>query len=166
MVVSTGVGGGLIVDGAPVSGFSGNAGHIGQLRLRARGPGAPATDGTLEARASGPSTVAWARAQGWAGSTGEDLARAYAEADPIAVAAVRRSAGAVGEAIASVATLLDLEVAVIAGGFAGVTPDYLDLVRAAVHESAVFDYARRVRVAASGLDGNGPLIGAAALVLR
>ena len=166
MVVSTGVGGGLIVDGAPVSGFSGNAGHIGQLRLRARGAGAPATDGTLEARASGPSTVAWARARGWAGATGEDLARAYAGADPIAVAAVRRSAGAVGEAIASVATLLDLEIAVIAGGFAGVTPDYLDLVRASVVEAAVFDYARTVRVAASGLDGDGPLVGAAALVLR
>jgi glucokinase len=166
MVVSTGVGGGLIVDGAPVSGFSGNAGHIGQLRLRARGAGAPATHGTLEARASGPSTVAWARTRGWAGSTGEDLARANADADPIAVAAVRRSAGAVGEAIASVATLLDLEVAVIAGGFAGVSPDYLDLVRAAVQDAAVFDYARRVRVAASGLDGDGPLIGAAALVLR
>jgi glucokinase len=166
MVVSTGVGGGLIVDGAPVSGFSGNAGHIGQLRLRARGAGAPVTDGTLEARASGPSTVAWARARGWAGSTGEDLARAYAHADPIAVAAVRRSAGAVGEAIASVATLLDLEIAVIAGGFAGVSPDYLDLVRASVAEAAVFDYARRVRVAASGLDGDGPLIGAAALALR
>lgn len=166
MVVSTGVGGGLIVDGARVAGFSGNAGHIGQLRLRERAPGAPATDGTLESRASGPSTVAWARARGWTGTTGEDLAGAYAAADPVALAAVRRSAGAVGEAIASVATLLDLEVAVVAGGFAGVSADYLDLVRAAVLDSAVFDYARRVRVAASGLDGDGPLIGAAALVLR
>ena len=79
---------------------------------------------------------------------------------------MRRSAGAVGEAIASVATLLDLEVAVIAGGFAQVADDYLDLVRAAAQDAAVFDYARRVRVAASGLDGHGPLIGAAGLVLR
>ena len=166
MVVSTGVGGGLIIDGSPVTGISGNAGHIGQLRLRERAPGAPATDGTLEALASGPSAVAWARAEGWAGSTGEELAQAYAAADPVAVAAVRRSAGAVGEAIADVATLLDLEIAVIAGGFAQVAADYLDLVRASAQEAAVFDYARKVRVAASGLDGHGPLIGAAALVLR
>ena len=166
MVVSTGVGGGLIIDGSPVTGISGNAGHIGQLRLRERAPGAPATDGTLEALASGPSAVAWARAEGWAGSTGEELAQAYAAADPVAVAAVRRSAGAVGEAIADVATLLDLEIAVIAGGFAQVAADYLDLVRASAQEAAVFDYARQVRVAASGLDGHGPLIGAAALVLR
>ena len=166
MVVSTGVGGGLIIDGSPVTGISGNAGHIGQLRLRKRAPGAPVTDGTLEALASGPSAVAWARAEGWAGSSGEELAQAYAAADPIAVAAVSRSAGAVGEAIANVATLLDLEIAVIAGGFAKVADDYLDLVRASAQEAAVFDYGRRVRVAASGLDGHGPLIGAAALVLR
>lgn len=166
MVVSTGVGGGLIIDGSPVTGISGNAGHIGQLRLRKRAPGAPVTDGTLEALASGPSAVAWARAEGWAGSSGEQLAQGYAAADPIAVAAVSRSAGAVGEAIANVATLLDLEIVVIAGGFAKVADDYLDLVRASAQEAAVFDYARRVRVAASGLDGHGPLIGAAALVLR
>jgi glucokinase len=166
MVVSTGIGGGLIIDGAAATGVSGNAGHIGQLRLRERATGAPATDGTLEALASGPSTVAWARTQGWPGSTGEELASAYRAADPIAVAAVRRSAGAVGEAIASVATLLDLEIAVIAGGFARVAEDYLDLVRAAVQDAAIFDYAQKIRVAASGLDGDGPLIGAAALVLR
>lgn len=166
MVVSTGVGGGLIIDGAPVRGVSGNAGHIGQLRLRERASGALATDGTLESLASGPNTVAWAQAHGWAGETGEQLAESYAASDPTAIAAVRRSATAVGEAIASVATLLDLEVAVVAGGFARVADDYLDLVRDAARGAAVFDYARRVRVAASGLDGHGPLIGAAALVLR
>ena len=166
MVVSTGIGGGLVVDGALVTGISGNAGHIGQLRLRERAPGAPQTDGTLESIASGPASVAWARAHGWTGSTGEEIASAYADGEPVAIAAVRRSAAAVGEAIADVATLLDLEVAVIAGGFARVAEDYLDLVRAAAQDAPVFDYARRVRVEASGLHGDGPLIGAAALVLR
>ena len=166
MVVSTGVGGGLIIEGRPLTGLSGNAGHIGQLRLRERAAGAPATDGTLEALASGPSAVAWAREAGWTGSTGEALAVSYAAGDAVAVAAVRRSAGAVGEAIASVATLLDLDVAVVAGGFAQVSDDYLDLVRRSAAEAAVFEYARRVRVSASGLDGHGPLVGAAALVLR
>lgn len=166
MIVSTGVGGGLVIDGMPVTGLSGNAGHIGQLRLRERQQGSPATDGTLEAIASGPSTVAWARAHGWSGTSGEELAVAYAGGDQTAVAAVRRSAGAVGEAIASVSTLLDLDVAVVAGGFSNVAPDYIDLVAAAAAESSVFDYARRVRVVTTGLDGRGPLVGAASLVLR
>lgn len=166
MIVSTGVGGGLVIDGMPVTGRSGNAGHIGQTRLRARRDGAPNTDGTLEALAAGPPTVAWAREQGWTGTTGEELAAAYAAGDPVAVAAVRRSAAAVGEAIASVSTLLDLDVAVIAGGFANVAPDYIDLVRAAADDIAVYDYVRRVRIEPTGLDGRGPLIGAASLVLR
>jgi glucokinase len=166
MVVSTGVGGGLVIDGSPVSGASGNAGHIGQLRLRDRAAGAPATDGTVEAVASGPGAVAWAQAQGWSGSTGEEIASAYAAGDPIAVAAVQRSAAAVGQAIADVATLLDLEVAVIAGGFARVSDDYLDLVRSAAQDAAILGYARRVRIEPSGLHGDGPLIGAAALILH
>lgn len=166
MVVSTGVGGGLVIDGMPVTGISGNAGHIGQIRLRARGDGAPATEGTLESIASGPSTVAWAKEHGWNGSTGEDLAAAYAHDDPVAIAAVARSAEAVGEAIASVTTLLDLDVAVVAGGFSAVAADYIDRVRAAASASAVFDYARRVEIVPSGLDGRGPLVGAASLVLR
>ncbi len=166
MVVSTGIGGGLIIDGAPVTGRSGNAGHIGQVRLRERPPGSPPTDGTLETLASGPHTVHWARTQGWTGYTGEELAASYAAGDPVAVAAVRRSASAVGEAIASVATLLDLEIAVIAGGFARVAGDYLDLVRASAQDAAPFEYVRRLRVTASGLGDHGPLVGAAALVLR
>lgn len=166
MVVSTGVGGGLIIEGMPVTGVSGNAGHLGQTRLRARSDDEPATAGTLEAIASGPSSVAWARSQGWAGDTGEALAQAYAAGEPVAVAAVRRSAGALGEAIASVSTLLDLDAAVIAGGFVAVAPDYLQLVRASATANTVFAYAKRVRIVPSGLDGRGPLVGAAALVLR
>ena len=166
MIVSTGVGGGLVIDGMPVTGVSGNAGHIGQVRLRRRADGQPNTDGTLEAIAAGPPSVAWARARGWSGATGEDLARDYAAGDEVAIAAVRRSAAAVGEAIASVSTLLDLDAAVVAGGFSNVAPDYIELVRAAADEIAVFDYSRRVRIAATGLDGRGPLVGAASLVLR
>ncbi len=166
MVVSTGIGGGLIIDGMPVTGVSGNAGHLGQTRLRGRSDADDATVGTLEAIASGPSSVAWARSQGWVGETGEALAEAYAAGEPVAVAAVRRSAGAVGEAIASTSTLLDLDTAVIAGGFAAVARDYLDLVRASADANTVFAYAKRVRIVASGLDGRGPLIGAAALALR
>jgi glucokinase len=164
MIVSTGVGGGVISGGAVVSGFSGNAGHIGQVEV----PGFTDVDApcTLEEIAAGPHTVAWAQARGFEGSTGEDLARAYAEKDRIAVAAVTRSGTAIGRAIASVSTLLDLEVVVIGGGFARVTPDLFDIIRTAIDRYSRFDYARRVEVLPTGLDTDGPLIGAAALVYR
>lgn len=164
IVVSTGVGGGLVLGGRPVSGATGNAGHLGQTFVRTI-EGDPAA-ATLEAVAAGPGSVAWAREQGWTGETGLDLAASYREGDAVAAAAVRRSAAAVGQAIAAAATLCDLEAVAIAGGFAKVADDYVDLVRAAAHESALHAYARRCRIVPSGLDGDGPLLGAAALALR
>jgi glucokinase len=164
MIVSTGVGGGVISGGTVVAGFSGNAGHIGQVEV----PGFTDVDApcTLEEIAAGPHTVAWARSRGFEGETGEDLARAYAEKDRIAVAAVTRSGTAIGRAIASVSTLLDLELVVIGGGFARVTPDLFDIIRTAIDRYSRFDYARRVEVLPTGLDTDGPLIGAAALIYR
>jgi glucokinase len=164
ITVSTGVGGGLIVNGRLLSGGTGNAGHIGQIQIATRTPGETSESVTLEVLASGPHTVAWAKAQGWSGERGEDLARDYAAGDETAVAAVRRSATALGEAITSVTTLLDLDVAAVGGGFSRVSADYLDLVRRVIDEAAYNRYATRIRVVPSGLSDESPLIGAAALV--
>ncbi|MCK2030455.1 ROK family protein [Microbacterium galbinum] len=158
IVVSTGVGGGFVVNGAYIPGASGNAGHLGQIR---REGGL-----TLEEIASGPASVTWAQQQGWVGSTGEDLARDSAAGDAIARAAIERSAKAVGEALADAATLVDLDVVAIGGGFSRVSDDYIELVQEALTASAVHEYSRRARVVRSGLGDEGPLIGAAALVLR
>ncbi|MGB4780085.1 ROK family protein, partial [Microbacterium sp.] len=73
-VVSTGVGGGIVSDGRLIAGGSGNAGHLGQMIVADIEGDAAAS--TLEERASGPHTVAWAQAQGWPGTTGEELAAA------------------------------------------------------------------------------------------
>lgn len=163
MVVSTGVGGGLIINGQPFTGRSGNAGHIGQVRIQARESG-DVHSGTVEDLASGPRTVQWARQRGWKGFDGVELARAYVDGDPIARAAVQRSTNAIGNVIASISTLLDIEVAVIAGGFVQVAPDYVSLVTAAVHRDSVFPHSADVVISPTGLSGSGPLIGAAALV--
>ncbi len=158
IVVSTGVGGGFVVNGAYVPGASGNAGHLGQVR---REGGL-----TLEEIASGPASAAWAQAQGWTGATGEDLARDAAAGDVIARAAIERSARAVGESLADAATLVDLDTVAIGGGFSRVSEDYIELVQAALTASAAHEYSRRTRVVRSGLGDEGPLIGAAAFVLR
>ncbi|KTR93286.1 ROK family transcriptional regulator [Microbacterium testaceum] len=165
IVVSTGVGGGFVLDGRPMGGASGNAGHLGQTFVRTILDGEVVAS-TLEAVAAGPGTVAWARSQGWEGETGLDLAASYRSGDEIATAAVARSATAVGQAIAAAATLCDLEAVAIAGGFSQVADDYIDRVRVAAHAASVHEYARRCRITGSGLDGDGPLLGAAALALR
>ncbi len=163
-VVSTGVGGGIISDGRLVSGRSGNAGHIGQMVVtEIDGDAAPST---VEQLASGPHIVTWARSQGWTGATGEELAAAYRAGDDLARAAVARSAHAIGVGLANAATLLDLELAVVGGGFSFVADDFTEQIEAAVRTASVNAYAARLRVVRAGLGGDAPLIGAAALVHR
>ncbi len=163
-VVSTGVGGGIVSDGRLVSGASGNAGHLGQVVIEQ--DAADLVAGTVEGIASGPRTVEWARGRGWTGETGEELAAAYALGEPLAVAAVTRSANAVGVGLANAATLLDLRLAVIGGGFSLVAEDYPALVEDAVRAHAVNAYAARLRVVRAALADEAPLIGAGALVHR
>lgn len=165
MVVSTGVGGGLLVDGRTIAGPSGNAGHIGHVQVAGHDERcACGARGCLEAIASGPRTVAWARREGWQGETGEELAASARAGDPIARAAIERSATAVGEAIASTSALLDLDVVAIGGGFSHVADDYIDIVARTVAGHSDFAFVTSTRVVRSGLSGEGPLIGAAALV--
>ncbi|MBC7590104.1 MAG: ROK family protein, partial [Salinibacterium sp.] len=62
--------------------------------------------------------------------------------------------------------LVDLDVVAIGGGFSHVTPDLFDFIRGAIALRAPFPFVAKVRVIASGLSGEGPLIGAAALIHR
>lgn len=167
MIVSTGVGGGLILGGRTVPGPTGNAGHIGHVEIGGHEDACPCGgSGCLEAVASGPRTVAWANGQGWVGETGEELAASAAAGDPIALRAVERSGRAIGRAIASAASLVDLDVVAIGGGFSHVSPLLFEHARAAVAERATFGYVTRLRIVPSALSGEGPLIGAAALIHR
>jgi glucokinase len=165
MVVSTGIGGGLILGGRTVPGPTGNAGHIGHVEVGGF-PDRCACGGTgcVETIASGPKSVAWAQSQGWKGSTGEDLGAGYAAGDAIAIEAVKRSGRAIGQAIASATALDDLELVAIGGGFSHVTPDLFDFIRSAIAERTAFEFVTKVKVVPSGLSSEGPLIGAAALI--
>ncbi|WP_221583296.1 ROK family protein [Microbacterium sp. G2-8] len=161
IVVSTGVGGGIVVGGVPIGGSTGNAGHLGQTHAAEHGG-----ELTLEEIASGPASVQWAQLAGWRGSTGEQLAEDARRSDRIAREAIVRSARAVGRALADASTLLDLEVIAISGGFSFASDDYVDLVEASLRDWAVLPYAQATRVVRSGLGPDGPLVGAAALALR
>jgi len=167
MIVSTGVGGGLILQGSAIAGPTGNAGHIGHVEVGGfDDPCLCGGTGCVEAVASGPKTVAWANRQGWVGDTGEDLSAAYAAGDPIAIAAVQRSGRAIGQAIASATALTDIEIVAIGGGFSRVTPDLFHYIREAIDARSAWGFVTKVRVVPSSLSDAGPLIGSAALVHR
>jgi glucokinase len=66
LVVSTGVGAGLILDGALRTGPSGNAGHLGHITVDMEGDDCPCgSRGCLEIFASGTSIARWAVQNGW-----------------------------------------------------------------------------------------------------
>lgn len=158
LVVSTGVGGGLIIDGNPVVGITGNAGHLGQMLLAD-----PDTAGTttVEEVASGPHVLRWAAGRGLERTSGQMLASDYQRGHPVAIRAIHRSVHAIAHALTNLSTVLDISVAVVGGGFSRVAPDYAALVQARVRELAPLEYARQLRVVPTSLGDDGPLLGAA-----
>ena len=171
ITVSTGVGGGLILDGRLYHGASGNAGHVGHVVVEPDGPVcACGGRGCVEAIASGPNAVRHALDDGWRPqpgvvADGVALAAAAAAGDQVALRNVARAGRAVGTAIASCANLLDLEVAAIVGGFSQSGPSFWDPLREAFRAHAGFPFAAACRVVPGQLTDTAGLLGAAAFVL-
>jgi glucokinase len=170
MVVSTGVGGGLVVGGRLVDGRSGNAGHVGHVVVDPEGPGcACGGRGCLEAVASGPRLAAWALQQGWVPGGAEADARQLAAdaraGNALAARAFERAGHAVGVAVASATHLCDLEVVAVGGGLAQAGPLLFEPLQRAVRRHARMDFTRTLRVEPAHLGQEAGLLGAAALHL-
>ena len=152
MVVSTGVGGGIVLDGRLLDGADGNAGHIGHVIVVPGGRRcACGGRGCLEAEASGPSIAA---------ITGQPAALAGPEV-------IARTGRLVGQAVASVANLLDLKLALVAGSVAlGYGAPFFAAAQAELDADARLTYSRGARIRPGGLGADGPLIGAAAVGFR
>ena len=152
MVVSTGVGGGIVLDGRLVDGAGGNGGHIGHVIVRPGGRrcGCGAR-GCLEAEASGS---AIARRTG----------RPPQEAGP---EVVRHAGRMVGRAVGSVANLLDLPLAVAGGSVAlGFGAPFFAAAQEEIDAVCRIEFAVGTRIVPSTLGADGGLVGAAAVGFR
>jgi glucokinase len=168
MVVSTGVGGGIILGGRVVVGASGNAGHIGHVSADPDGPLCVCGGtGCVEAIASGPSIVRWAESNGFTGGDGTaaGVARAAAGGEEVAAAAFRRAGAALGLVIAGAVTLLDLDLVVVGGGVQAAGDTLFEPLALAYTRYATLGFAVRPRVVPAQLGGAAGLLGAAAVVL-
>lgn len=170
ITVSTGVGGGLIVDGRVRPGPSGNAGHIGHLVVDVDGPPcACGGRGCVEALAAGPAIVRWALEQGWTApepggvASTTALVAAARAGDPVAVAAFDRAARALAAAVAGTAALVDVQLAVVSGGVAQAGDVLFEPLRRHVAEYARLSFTDDVRVVPSPLGRAACLTGAAYL---
>jgi len=167
MVVSTGVGGGVIIDGCVVPGTTGNAGHIGHVSVDPFGPTCVCGGtGCLEAIASGTNIAAWARAHGSDAIDAAEVAEQARRGNAVAMATFRRAGEAIGLAVAGAVTMLDLDVVVIGGGVAGAGSLLFDPIADSYSKFARLGYAASPRVVPALLGGDAGLIGAAAVVLH
>jgi glucokinase len=151
MVVSTGIGGGIVLNGRLLDGADGNAGHIGHVIVEPGGTQcACGAHGCLEAEASGTAIRRL---------TGGDPKGAPA-------AVIARAGTLVGRGIASVANLLDIELAVVSGSVAlGYGEPFFHAAQAEIDARCQLDFSRGTRVVPGALGADGPLIGAAAVAL-
>ncbi|MEV4114513.1 ROK family protein [Nonomuraea sp. NPDC049695] len=172
IVVSTGIGGGLVIDGRPLLGTSGNAGHVGHMSID---PGGERCEcggrGCVERYSSGPNLARWALDNGWSPSSGQAdekadaraLARDAAAGDPIAVAAFERGARALAGMIASTAAAVEITTVVVGGGVSAAGRVLFDPLERMLDDVAGLAFVRAVRVHQSTLGVQAALAGAARL---
>jgi glucokinase len=147
LVVSTGVGGAMVLDGRLIDGDSGNAGHVGHLNVVPEGRACSCGGrGCLEAEASG-----WAieAATGRAPEHADESVR-------------RRTATLVGRAIGTLASVLDFSHCFVAGSVAlGYGDDFFATATLSARQMATMSYSKDLRVSRSALGASGPILGAA-----
>jgi len=178
MVVSTGVGGGVVVDGGLHYGASGNAGEIGHTIVSTYGPRCPCgAIGCVTAYASGRGLAARALAALRRGSrsvladlprdavTAQTIAAAAAAGDALAARLMCDAGVALGRAIANAANLFDLDRVVIGGGIAQADALLFPPLHRELRERARLPFLADLAVLPASLGIEAGVIGAASLAL-
>jgi predicted NBD/HSP70 family sugar kinase len=160
--LSAGIGLGLVLAGRPFGGSSGIAGELGHVRVSREGPICRCGNrGCLEMLAS-PSAVA--RLLGPDVSVPQMLELAT-KGDRGARRAVAEAGELIGEALATLVTLLNPKLIVVGGDLATTGDVVLDPIRQAIARYSVPPAAEEVRVVRGELGDLAEVLGAAALVL-
>ncbi|MEI6855112.1 MAG: ROK family protein [Acidimicrobiaceae bacterium] len=147
MVVSTGIGGGIVVDGRLLDGETGNSGHVGHINV--------VPDGNL--CSCGARGCLEAEASGWAieAMTGKSPKDASSETRS-------RTAELVGRGIGSLCSVLDISNCYVAGSVAlGFGDEFFHAATKAARSVARLQYSDHLKIERSGLGDEGPLLGAA-----
>ncbi|MBW8703608.1 N-acetylglucosamine repressor [Streptomyces sp. MBT84] len=164
--VSTGIGAGVVVDGHIYRGIDGGAGDIGHIRVPA---GAEAlcrcgSYGCLAAVASGGAVARRLAEAGVPAASGSDVRDLLTAGHPEAAALAREAGRHVGDVLATVVTLLNPGVLMIAGDLAG-TP-FLTGLRELLYQRALPRSTAHLDVVTSRLGERAGLVGAGALVVE
>lgn len=175
VTLSTGIGGGVLIDGRLLLGHGGFAAEIGHMVMLINGQ-----ELRFEQAAAGPALAKQARERIEQGAESiitqlvqGDLSRidskivgqAAAQGDALALEIVQRAGRLIGLGLTSLLHLFNPEIVVIGGGVSKMGSLLLDPMRAAIRESVIYEgYIDRLRIEMAALGEDVSIIGAAALV--
>ncbi|MCF4138222.1 ROK family protein [Streptomyces sp. Tue 6430] len=162
--VSTGIGAGVVVDGGIFRGVDGGAGDIGHIRVGSEALCRCGSRGCLAAVAGGGAVARRLAGTGVPAASGSDVRDLLAAGHPGAAALAREAGRQVGDVLATVVTLLNPGVLMIAGDLAGTS--FVTGVRELLYQRALPRSTARLEVVTSRLGERAGLLGAGALVVE
>ncbi len=168
VVVGTGVGAAMIIDGQLFRGAHNSAGEIGHTTLDLNGePCQCGSRGCAETYLSGPwlarryQRLLTAAGQTATGVTGGVVAQAAAAGDPVALQVMQDAGRALGASVATMAMLTDVDLYVIGGSVAKAGDLLLAPARAAAPHYCFASVSSRIRILPTALHDDGPVLGCA-----
>ena len=180
ITVSTGIGGGIIIDGKLYTGVSGSAGEIGHMTIDVNGPRCNCGNtGCLEVLASGKAVAREAQRAITQGTktiilelaegepqniTAQTVSAAAQKGDELASAIISKAATYLGVGMVNLVNAFNPEMIIVGGGMAKMGDMLLDTARKVVAERAFHLPTQQVRIVPSQLGDNAAVLGAAALV--
>ncbi len=163
VTVSTGIGGGVVVDGHLLRGNRGMAGHIGHMMIAPDGPRCGCGGiGCFEALASGTNFAIAGQAKGFA--DGAAIVEAARKGNKAALELVRQEADYLGYGFASLIHLFSPERLVIGGGVSKALDLMQTQIRAKIADIVMPPF-RGCELVAAQLGDNSGIVGAAALAM-
>ena len=182
MTVSTGIGGGIIINGALYMGKAGSAGEIGHMVIDVNGPRCNCgNNGCLETLASGTAVAREMSARLGKGDssivrdtvsgrlqdiTAEMVSKAAEQGDTVAVEVIHQAGVYLGVGLANLVNIFNPELIIIGGGFAKVGSRLLDPAISEMKRRAFSRPANQVRITVAQLGDNSGVLGAVAYLLN
>jgi len=177
LTVSTGIGGGIIVNGELYSGISGCAGELGHMTIDANGPECDCGNvGCLEVFASGKAVAGEAKRRikqgrqsrltdivsgNLEGITAEKVAMAAQGGDRLAMEVISRAAGYLGVGMVNLVNIFNPEMIVVGGGLSKMGELLLGPARQVVKQRVFPLCAGAVRIVTAELGDDAGVLGAA-----
>jgi glucokinase len=164
IIVGTGVGAAIILDGQLYRGYNNSAGEVGHFTINRRDrSGTSGVPGNVESYISGPALVAGYThrlgAQAQQVESGADVMRLALQGDAHALATFEDAGDALAACIGTVAMVMDVALFVIGASVAKAGELLLGPARRNVRKYGFQSVTNRVRIEVTQLQDSGPILG-------